>query len=290
LLPMFFFLGGFLVTGSAYRLRSVRRFLIFRALRIFPALLVEVSLSAIILGGMVTTLPLFEYYTHPEFLSYFQNVLGFVHYTLPGVFKNHPVVFMNANLWTLPPDFHGYAIMAVLLATGIVLHRKVFLAVFALAQFFFILMLPFALNWGSRGAVFVREDMLIYSFFLGVAAYVFADRIYITKPFFILSLFSLLFFEYDRATILGIWGVCYLALCIGFLDLRNFPLIRRGDYSYGIYLYGYPIQQALWHYVPVFRQWWYMALAALPVTILFSVFSWHFIEKPCLALKRKVRA
>ena len=53
LLPLFFALSGFLVTGSALRTQSIRIFLAFRALRLIPALTVEVALSAILLGGGV---------------------------------------------------------------------------------------------------------------------------------------------------------------------------------------------------------------------------------------------
>src|SRR5690606_15681422 len=83
ILPMFFFLGGFLVTGSAYRVRKTSRFLMYRVLRIVPALLVEVSLSALLLGAVLTTLPLSAYFTHVDFYKYFLNIIGFVHFYLP---------------------------------------------------------------------------------------------------------------------------------------------------------------------------------------------------------------
>ena len=56
--PMFFALSGFLVTGSAIRLGSVKKFLIFRLLRILPALCTEVSLSAVFLGLFFSNLTL----------------------------------------------------------------------------------------------------------------------------------------------------------------------------------------------------------------------------------------
>jgi peptidoglycan/LPS O-acetylase OafA/YrhL len=64
---MFFALSGFLVTGSAIRTRSVRTFLTFRFLRIFPALATEVTLSAVILGPLLTTLPLKDYVSDHHF-------------------------------------------------------------------------------------------------------------------------------------------------------------------------------------------------------------------------------
>lgn len=292
MLPMFFFLGGFLVTSSAYRLRTVTPFLMFRVLRIVPALLVEVTLSAVVLGAFLTQLPLRQYYTHPEFFSYFFNIVGYIHYSLPGVFKDNPVPttdVVNVNLWTLPPDFEGYAIMAILICTGIIFSRRRFLNIFILGNLFFLTMLPFALDWGNSGTVYIHPKLLIYSFFLGAFCYVFADRIRINKTAMILSVLSLGFFWWKYTTILGIWGICYLTLCLGFVDMRNFPLIKRGDYSYGIYLYGFPIERALFHYLPALQEWWQLFLVALPVTLLFAIMSWHWIEKPCLKLKSRVR-
>jgi peptidoglycan/LPS O-acetylase OafA/YrhL len=288
ILPSFFFLGGFLVTGSAYRLKKTAPFLMFRILRIFPALLVEVALSAVILGGLLTTLPLSAYYTHSQFYAYFLNIFGVIHFQLPEVFAGNPRSIVNINLWTLPPDFHGYALMAVLIGAGIIFNRRVFFAVFILASIFIAALLPVALSWGAHGSPFVHSYLLIYSFFLGALAYVFSDKIQIKKHLMFLSVLGLLFFESNITTILGVFAACYLTLCIGFMDLRRFPLIKRGDYSYGIYLYGCPIEQAVWHYIPAAREWWLLYVIALPVTFIFAALSWHWIEKPFLGLKRKM--
>ena len=86
LVPMFFALSGFLVTASALRVREVSSFLILRALRIFPALAVEVMLSALVLGPLLTVLVLSDYFAHWSFWRYFGNIVGFVSFDLPGVF------------------------------------------------------------------------------------------------------------------------------------------------------------------------------------------------------------
>lgn len=284
ILPMFFFLGGFLVTGSALRLKSVKTFLIFRVFRIVPALLVEVCFSAIIIGGLLTSLSVRQYYSDPGFFTYFWNIVGFVHFQLPGVFTAHPSDVVNVNLWTLPPDFEGYAIMAVLLLTGMVYERKYFLIIFGSASILLLMLLP-NIHWGAIDAPFVHPKLLIYSFFMGTGCYLYADRIPIKKSLMLLSVLGLVFFESRYTTLPGILCACYLTLCIGFIDLRKIPLIRRGDYSYGVYLYGFPIEQTVWHLAPMAREWWSLYLIAMPVTIAFSVFSWHVIEKPLLHLR-----
>ena len=89
ILPMFFGLSGFLITGSAQRL-SLRNFLINRGLRIFPALIVEIMLSAFVLGPIFTSLALHDYLTSPQTYHYLTNIVGLINYNLPGVFYRNP--------------------------------------------------------------------------------------------------------------------------------------------------------------------------------------------------------
>jgi peptidoglycan/LPS O-acetylase OafA/YrhL len=98
MVPAFFALSGFLVTGSALRLRATAPFLTFRVLRILPALLVEVTLSALILGALFTTLPLRSYFSDPQFFRYFGNIVGLITFHLPGVFESNYVSVVNGNL------------------------------------------------------------------------------------------------------------------------------------------------------------------------------------------------
>jgi peptidoglycan/LPS O-acetylase OafA/YrhL len=75
-LPAFFVLSGFLVAGSLFR-NSIPQFLSLRALRIFPALAVEITLSAVVLGLLVTRLPTGAYLASPQFHAYFLNMRQF---------------------------------------------------------------------------------------------------------------------------------------------------------------------------------------------------------------------
>ena len=123
-LPMFFALSGFLVTGSALRTGRLIPFLGLRVLRLLPALLVEVTLSAIILGATFTQLPLSEYYASPMFWSYFLNIVGDIHLFLPEVFNNNNTDIVNSNLWTLPWELQCYIVMSVMIVTGVLFHRN----------------------------------------------------------------------------------------------------------------------------------------------------------------------
>ena len=119
-LPMFFGLSGFLVAGSAQRL-DIRNFFINRGLRIFPALIVEILLSAVVLGALYTTLPLAKYFTSGAFFTYFENIVGLVRLQLPGVFLHNPNDnVVNASIWTVPYEMACYGVMGALIVSGVV--------------------------------------------------------------------------------------------------------------------------------------------------------------------------
>lgn len=64
---------------------------------------------------------------------------------------------------------------------------------------------------------------------------------------------------------------------------------RLGDYSYGVYIYAFPVQGlAVWMFGAMTAI--QNILIALPVTVLCAVVSWHFIEAPALDLRYRFRA
>ena len=132
ILPMFFALSGFLVTGSLVRTR-LHQFAALRVLRLVPALAVEVALSAMVLGSLFTTLPLRDYLTSPELGGYFGNILGLVHFTLPGVFEQNRVPrVVNSQLWTIPFELECYVSLAIVSLLMGLRHRRIFAALLVL--------------------------------------------------------------------------------------------------------------------------------------------------------------
>jgi peptidoglycan/LPS O-acetylase OafA/YrhL len=129
IIPTFFALSGFLVAGSLDRTRLVP-FMTLRFLRLVPALAVEITLSALILGLIFTTLPRSQYLTHEQFYSYFLNIVGSVQYRLPGVFETNPDGgTVNAQLWTIPFELECYFALVLLSLSTLVRRRLAFISV-----------------------------------------------------------------------------------------------------------------------------------------------------------------
>ena len=59
----------------------------------------------------------------------------------------------------------------------------------------------------------------------------------------------------------------------------------KHDYSYGIYLYGFVVQQAVTALLPSLNNYLSVAIA-MPIAIALAALSWHLVERPCLAMMR----
>jgi peptidoglycan/LPS O-acetylase OafA/YrhL len=68
-------------------------------------------------------------------------------------------------------------------------------------------------------------------------------------------------------------------------SIRRFNLIS--DYSYGIYILCFPIQQTFVMLYPGITPLW-LLISSFPVVLALAILSWHFIEHP--ALKQKAWA
>jgi peptidoglycan/LPS O-acetylase OafA/YrhL len=288
ILPMFFALSGFLVTGSAMRTRSVKAFLALRLLRLIPALSVEVTLSALILGPLLTVLPLNLYFSDARFFAYFGNILGHVQFYLPGVFTAAPMPgVVNLNLWTLTPEYYCYGFMLLLMASGALFERRkitviggTMLAALALGNGL--------AGWGETDTMF-GAPVLLASFVAGVLAYHWRERIPVHRAMFAVSAVAV----YVAWSVAGavVAGLIPLVYCMVYLGVQRLPrsnLLSRGDYSYGIYLYGFPVQQALVLLFPALKAWWALFPVAAVVVLAVAIASWHLIERPALSLKRIV--
>ncbi|MCI6894930.1 MAG: acyltransferase [Bacteroidales bacterium] len=106
----FFIISGVLVYNSYERSGSAKVFALKRFLRIYPAYF-TVVLSGFIVMAFATKLPWNEYFTHRETWKYlFANLCfgNFLQPTLPGVFEDNPLPWINSSLWTLKVEIMFY--------------------------------------------------------------------------------------------------------------------------------------------------------------------------------------
>lgn len=287
---IFFVISGFLVASSRQRSSSVGRFLLKRALRILPGLLFVCLITVFALGPMVTTLPVDGYFDHPLTRGYFNNLTMFdVAFSLPGVFKDniYPIA-VNGSLWTLPIE----AFMYVLLAFG----RPVFLQRWTMLLLSVILMLVWqmrATEWLASGAHLWTTLPLYYTvrygifFALGTTAYLWRDKLSLTPiGGGVLWLAAFLLSSTTWQQLSYMVALSYSTLLIAALPwpaLTRFG--RRGDFSYGMYLFAFPVQQMIVHFSGATLLHSIDIIVCFVITLCCAVISWHLVEHPALQLK-----
>lgn len=283
----FFVISGFLIAMSYERSRTRAQFLAARSLRLFPALIVSMLLVALVMGPIATTLPLAEYLISREVYDFIwrNTLLVWPQYTLPGVFEDNPYPTVEGSIWTLRYEVACYLGLFVLGWLGLLRLRRVMAGLFVayLAIWLAVPMLGVTLPgriWGLH--------YLSLPFAVGIALYMWRDRI-LLSPLIAIALIVLTVFtrgtplhEPVTVTALG-YGLFWLAYVPGGL-IRRYN--RLGDYSYGIYIYAFPIQGlVIWLLGPMSPA--ENILWSLPPTIAISILSWHIVEKPALDLTRR---
>ena len=300
MVPMFFALSGFLVAGSSLRL-APPAFLINRGLRIFPALWAAVLMSALVVGPLMTELPLADYFRHPQFRAYLLNLFGITRYLLPGVFNGGGV---NGSLWTVPWEIGCYLIMVTAVLLGLSKRGGAYLGL-ALA----ILVAGVAYTasgmarepTGTAGKLVrfmltTQGGMLIPYFLTGAAIYHLRARIPWDWRIAVICVAALVWASvfvdglvWSKTPLLALLALApsvYLVPYFGLLRLPRPPGFRRGDYSYGVYVCHYPIVKtidAIWN----ISDWRLLLLASFVPVTLFAMASWHWIEAPVLAHRKR---
>jgi peptidoglycan/LPS O-acetylase OafA/YrhL len=287
ILPAFFALSGFLVSGSLVRVANIKLFLGLRFLRLFPALCTEVLLSAFVFGTLLTKIPLMEYFSDHRFFLYMLNIVGWPHFDLPGLFKNNPVPFVNVSLWTIPFELECYIAITLLALFGLIKRPAIVAPVFAILT---IGVWIFNYSRGIDGAGFTHVEgrVLVLSFMAGAVIFFCKDRIPYSVTGSIFALIaSAMLMHFDHTVYLAPLLVAYFVAGVGLLNPRRTFFINSGrDYSYGVYLYAFPIQQVSALALGSYNNWITNVLIALPATLLMASFSWHCIEKPMLRFKK----
>jgi len=294
---IFFLTSGLLIARSFYMRNDLKFFIRSRILRIYPGLIVAVLFTVLVIGVYFTTHPVGDYLTDPETRKYVvkNSILIFnVKFFLPGVFENLPYPkTVNGSLWTLPYEIKCYAILtvfAVMLGkyqkkSGRDILKPAYLGL-ALLFLGIVLYNHFSGHVGSKGL------QLFATFFIGAAAYLWRDKIVLSTPVFWVAVLALVVSVTNKVVFYPVYMLTlpYIILYLAFVPggfVRKFN--KFGDYSYGIYIYAFPIQQSVVSLFPNLSFAGYLAVC-FAITLLLAMLSWHLVEKKCLKYKKRSNA
>lgn len=290
---VFFVVSGFLISKSWINKSNFTDFFFARFLRIYPALWVSIIFCVLLIGINTTTLKASEYLLHRETLRYIYTNATLLYdgtYTsLPGVFHNLLNHKVNLPLWTLPHELKMYILLAGFAIFGILYRPWFLLTLISVAGIFFAASFCNLLPGSAGDEPTYGEDVtrFIMFFFSGALLYaarkkiVLSVKILATLIFVVIILFILIEELQVRRIILAI----FLPYFVAYLAFVPSGWIRRfndiGDYSYGLYIYGFPIQQTIQYTTNSSSTLFNFGISFI-LTLIIAVLSWHLLESKVL--------
>ena len=283
----FFAISGFLIMTSWLRSGSVRDYLTKRILRIYPGYLVHCLFCALIIGPLAAE-SIQAYFHNIHWGKFALNALLLSKApALPPVFLNLPLKdVVNISMWSIRVEFECYLMVIVL--GWLQFYRKPFLLVGLFGAVYVLHILQSA-HFGVFADHFQEQERHIrpVTYFLaGMCFYLFRNKIPLTPAYLGGAIV---------ASVLALWGGggaiwplagTYILFYVAYdsrIKLQSFG--KNGDFSYGMYLYAWPIQQLIVQYLGVTVSPLVVAAAASFLTLICAILSWKLVEGPALRLK-----
>ena len=293
---IFFIVSGYLVSQSLQNSQNIKSFIWKRMLRIFPALTVVLLLCVFVVGPICTTLSYNTYWMLPETYRFLKliKLYPYIENSLPGVFENNPEKAVNGSLWTLPYEITMYFFLVFLQLINLFKKRSLILILF-------IISIPistyYIFNTSPLKLIPIIHlsftDTLEFGIFfmVGTLTCLFKDKVQFRFVYFIVITF--LWFGLGLLHITSsttIKAISFIALPYIVLYLANLKgklntFSKFGDFSYGIYIYAFPIQQMIVNFnttnISILKLFLLSSLIVLPL----SIISWYLVEEPALRYK-----
>ncbi len=279
---MFVVISGYLVAESWYRDPHLVRFILRRFLRLWPGL----AAATIVIAAASVFLTSMAAGDYLGAVRHFvaRNLQLRIVYELPGVFaggSGAAMAAVNGSWWTIPVEAKCYLYLALL---GVVGLRRRWLSVLAFAVVAFLyLQSPTGQGLKYLYILFFATGLCARQF----TAEVLRHRIAWSCAGLAAFLAAVASGRQDLAT----WViVAPLVLLTGSMDTPGIRSAGRfGDLSYGIYIYAYFVQQLSVRYWPANGSLAGTLVVSVVATAALAWCSWHAVEAPALALKRRLR-
>ena len=297
-----FTLSGALIVKSWCSDPNPLRYLCKRVFRIFPPLIVFVLLMAYVVGPLLTSLSVNDYF-HSGFEIYLRNILLYPIYGLPGVFGEVPYTgVVNGSLWTIPVEVAMYCIIPIVLTATCYRNdsKKInfFLLLIVVAAcatssvFMAMPDKPRLIFWGTD---WIQALDIVPFYFIGM---LFASPVlkkYLNLKIAIVALTAAFCLKPTAVLYRILLYILIPYCCFSFAEAK--PFISHQKYmqheiSYGIYLYGFFFQQLTVHFFKnilgiELTQNLYLFISLI-LTCGFALLSEKFVERSMLQLSKKI--
>lgn len=286
---IFFIISGFLIFNSLFHSKSILNYLWKRTLRLFPALFIMLIITMVIILFVNTSHNIFE---QRDFYTYLPNNLSLynVQYAITGVFENNPYPkSINGSLWSLRYEFTMYLLILPFFCIKKFKRTTLFILIiiFCASSFCHLLRPNFLKN--ILGFLYLNSIHFyrLLTFFIMGAILSFVNISRIRNNFLIIIIAALLiisiYLNVYKYSSLILLPVIIILIGLSYNKLSWNLTNKTGDLSYGIYIYGFLIQQTLMNFYKLdpLELMFFSFLIAIPVSYL----SWGWVEKKSLKYK-----
>ncbi len=296
----FFAISGYLITLSWLNCSGLLDFLRRRAFRIYPGFIAALLICALVVGPLAAD-HVSTYFRQRDVLQFVYRPLMFRHiYSIQHIFSRNPIKGVpNASLWTIRFELMCYLLVAALGLVGLLRRPLAVLAVFLFSfgayLFWTGTVVCFGIYLFKNGTLqlpYIDElehlPRLVTYFLSGSVFFLFRDRIPVSPWLAAISALAVAAACFGGMNVIfPIFGT-YLLFWLAFHP--NLPLhnaAKYGDFSYGTYLFAYPVGQLLVYWFPTAWSPFTLFLACSAGTLPLAVGSWYCIERPFLRKKKK---
>ena len=294
-----FVISGYLIMKSFDNDSNFGRYMIRRSFRIFPGLIGVVLFAMFIIGPVFTSMPLKEYFSAPDTWQYLKNIILSPVYYLPGVFANYTYPnAVNGSLWTMPLEFCLYLVLPLVA----VVFKK--LKILKPGMILVVLICVFAniyktinpeISFVFYGTDWTQAFVLIPYFFAGsFLALKGAEKLLnLQVAVIMMALLLVLKLSAVKYELLLCFILPYAVISFSLAEKPVFlHWFEKSDFSYGIYLYGFVVQQVVYHQLEKLNNSIFSLnvsfLICFAVTFVCAVISFYLIEKPFQVLSKKI--
>ncbi len=289
---VFFIMSGYLIFNSLKYSKTIKNYIWKRGLRLFPALFVMLLISLFIITLVYTGNNIF---LQKDFYSYLPNNLFLYtnQYYIQGVFESN--IFpkaINGSLWTLSYEFTMY--LLILLFFPIWNNKKITLAIFLFCWIIGYSLCVFRPSFLKNLFLIINIDSerfyRLATFFIAGSILTFFDLKRLnnisTKICITLILITSVYFNIYNITSYFLLPILIITIGLSFSKTLSYIPNKFGDISYGVYIYGFIVQQTLMNYFNLSP--YELAILSFAITYLLSYFSWKYVEKKMLAYKNLI--
>lgn len=289
----FFFISGFMISKSIKKSKTINDYMKKRIKKIFPGLIAVLLITVFVIAPIVSSLQKGVFLRNPElYLKYlFDNILLYKNtvYSIDTVFIDNAYPnAINGSLWSIKHTFFSY-IVFIPVYVYILKNKKsnrsfmffylIFFVMYSLSNFGLLNDYhDFIGKYFGDIGVFNENKLFIenlFFFFTGVLYDLFSDKIYIKSSYFLISIITYIILLKTPLSIFAFQiAFPYIIMYLMCLKTR----FKAKDISYYIYLFGFMIQQTIYHYLKEYNLFIFMILSIV-ITIIFAILLNIFINK-----------